>query len=106
MVQVRFRRDDGSEREAQASVGATLMSAAVKNDVPGIEAICGGSMVCGTCHVYVDPAWRSRLPPPSAEEQELIDCGLDPQPNSRLACQIVLTAELDGLVVATPSTQL
>jgi len=106
MVRVQFRHDDGSERVAQAPVGATLMSAAVKNGVPGIEAICGGSMVCGTCHVYVEPAWQSRLPPPSAEEQELIECGLDPRPNSRLACQIVLTAELDGLAVTTPSTQL
>ena len=106
MVKVVFRRSDDARMEVEGAPGATLMSVAVKNQVPGIEAICGGSMVCGTCHVYVDPDWQDRIPAPSEAEKEVVECGLDPQPNSRLACQIVLADHMDGLVVTTPDTQL
>jgi 2Fe-2S ferredoxin len=106
MVKVRFRSDSGAEEEIEAAPGATLMSAAVRRHVAGIDAICGGSMVCGTCHVYVHPDWRDRLPPASAAEQDLLDCGLAVRPESRLACQIVVTSDLEGLVVTTPASQI
>ncbi|HET6970196.1 MAG TPA: 2Fe-2S iron-sulfur cluster-binding protein [Phenylobacterium sp.] len=111
MVQVRFRRadaegDEGAEAVIDAVSGASLMAAAKAHGVAGIEAICGGSMACGTCHVYVDETWFDQLPAASPDEQEMVACGLDPRPTSRLACQIVVTPELDGLVVTTPVAQL
>src|SRR5213593_1868633 len=105
MVRVHFKSDDGIETVIEAAPGASLMSAAVRNHVPGIDAICGGSMVCGTCHVYVDHAWEGRLPEPSQAEREVVEFGLYPRPNSRLACQIAVGPELEGLVVTTPPSQ-
>jgi len=78
------------------------MELARAHELPGIEAICAGSCICGTCHVYVAEAWHERLPPIGAEERELIEGALEPRPTSRLSCQIVLTPELDGLVVYLP----
>jgi len=106
MAKVRFRSDSGVEQEIEAQVGASLMSAAVRARVPGMDAICGGSMVCGTCHVYVDPAWQDRVPPASGAERDLLECGLAVRSTSRLACQIVVTAELEGLIVTTPASQI
>ena len=107
MVTVTFRDAvSGDEVVIDATAGQSLMAAAKVQGVGGIEAICGGSMVCGTCHVYVDADWFDRLPPASAAELEMAACGLAPRSTSRLACQIVLTDDLDGLVVATPEAQL
>jgi 2Fe-2S ferredoxin len=106
MVKVRFTSWDGaSEREIEAAAGGSLMQAAVAAAVPGIDAICGGSMVYGTCHVYVDEAWFARLPPLSPGEADMLDFGVAPQPNSRLACQIRVTPEFEGLAVTTPEAQ-
>ena len=107
MVAITFRRVTSDDVTViDASAGQSLMEAAKATGVEGIEAICGGSMACGTCHVYVDPAWFDRLPPAQPAELEMIECGLDPRPISRLACQIRLSAELDGLIVTTPEAQL
>lgn len=107
MVTVTFRdATSGQAVVIDAAAGQSLMAAAKAQGVAGIEAICGGSMVCGTCHVYVDADWFDRLPAASAAELEMAACGLDPRPTSRLACQIALTEDIDGLVVATPEAQL
>lgn len=107
MVSVTFRQEaGGGDISFEAAPGQSLMAAAKTRAVPGIEAICGGAMACGTCHVYVGDDWLPRLPPPSDAEVEIVECGVDPRPGSRLACQIALTADLDGLCVTVPMAQL
>jgi 2Fe-2S ferredoxin len=93
-------------RTVVAAPGTTVMEAAVDNDIEGIVAECGGACSCATCHVYVDSAWSGRLPQPDAQEDGMLDCVLDRHASSRLSCQIVLTDELDGLVVHVPDAQL
>jgi ferredoxin, 2Fe-2S len=96
---------DASEQQhhVDASVGTSLMQAAVNGGVPGILADCGGNGACGTCHVYVDERWTQRLPAPKASEVELIECLDDARPASRLCCQIEMRDEYDGLVVRVAS---
>lgn len=105
MVQVMFKTIEGIQRLVEANIGESLMAAAVRNRVPGIEAACGGSMVCGTCHVYVSEPWFGRLPAASGMETEIHEYGAHVRANSRLACQITVTAALDGIVVTTPLAQ-
>jgi 2Fe-2S ferredoxin len=105
MVTVTFIESSGNEKKVEAGEGSTLMEAAVKNGVGGILAECGGACTCATCHVYVDEAWAARVGPASGDEEEMLTLAVDPQPNSRLSCQIALTAELDGLVVRVPVAQ-
>ncbi|MNT81861.1 Ferredoxin-6 [compost metagenome] len=81
------------------------MENAVRNSVPGIEAECGGACACATCHVYVDEAWTEKVGAPSPMEEDMLDFAADVQPNSRLSCQIKVTAGLDGLVVRVPERQ-
>lgn len=82
------------------------MQAATRAGVDGIAADCGGSLTCATCHVIVDPAWASKLPPPSADEQSMLQMTASPrEQHSRLSCQIVASAELDGLRITLPATQ-
>ena len=97
---------DGHEHAFEAPEGVTLMQAATGQGVPGILAECGGSAMCATCHVIVDAAWVERLPPPSANENDMLDCTAVPrEAGSRLSCQIRLTPALQGLVVRLPETQ-
>jgi ferredoxin, 2Fe-2S len=96
---------DGTSRTVEAVVGVTVMETAIKNNIPGIEADCGGSCACATCHVYVEEAWRAQTGEPSPMEEDMLDFGFDVRPNSRLSCQIKVTEELDGLVVRTPARQ-
>jgi 2Fe-2S ferredoxin len=70
--------------------------------VRGIDGDCGGNAACGTCHVYVDPSWRDKLPPGDETEVAMLEATTDVQPNSRLSCQIKVTAQLDGLIVRLP----
>ena len=106
MITIRFIRPDQTVQEIQAEPGQSLMKAAVDADVAGIEADCGGSLTCATCHVIVDPAWAGRLPPPVADEIDMLDFAASPvEPESRLSCQIQLLPELDGLAVRLPVTQ-
>jgi 2Fe-2S ferredoxin len=95
----------GKEHHVEAEVGTSVMQAAIDALVPGILADCGGSCSCATCHCYVDAAWVSRLPAVESAEQEMLECALDPQPDSRLSCQIRLTPQVDGLVVRLPRSQ-
>jgi 2Fe-2S ferredoxin len=96
----------GTEHALAAPSGWSLMEAAVKNDVGGIVADCGGACSCATCHVYVDPAWVDRLPAIEDMEDAMLDCAEERRSNSRLSCQIRLTAELDGLRVEVPENQM
>ena len=106
MPTITFIDQDGNEREIEADVGSTVMETAVNNDVPGILATCGGSCSCATCHVYVDESWIDKLPPAELEEEDMLDTAHDLKDSSRLSCQIVVTEELDGLVVTTPPRQI
>jgi 2Fe-2S ferredoxin len=105
VVQIRFVTHDGRSGAFEAKVGESLMLAAKAHGVPGVEAECGGSMVCGTCHLFIAGDGFGRVGPPSAMEAELLDYGLYPQPNSRLSCQVVVTEAMDGLTVEIPSSQ-
>ncbi len=89
---------EGKDRELEATEEWTLMEIIREGGVP-ILAQCGGSCACATCHVYVDPAWKAKLPEPNEEEIAMLDSAFDVTPDSRLACQIVFTKDLDGLKV-------
>ena len=81
------------------------MEGAIQNDISGIDADCGGSMACATCHVYVKEEWLNKIPKADEGEVDMIDMAFDPKKNSRLSCQILITDELDGLTVTTPKQQ-
>ena len=85
--------------------GLSLMEGAVQNNISGIDADCGGSMACATCHVYVDEKWFDKLPKKEEGEEDMLDMAYEPKRYSRLSCQIVITNELDGLIVKMPSKQ-
>jgi 2Fe-2S ferredoxin len=106
MITIRFIHADERVQEIQTEPGQSLMKAAVDANVAGIEADCGGSLTCATCHVIVAPEWADRLPPPVTDEVDMLDFASSPvEPQSRLSCQIRLQPELDGLVVRLPATQ-
>jgi 2Fe-2S ferredoxin len=106
MPKITYIDNDGASRTVEAELGATVMETAIKNDIPGILATCGGSCSCATCHVYVDEAWLPRLLPPALEESDMLDTAHDLKDSSRLSCQIVVSDELDGLIVTTPPRQI
>ena len=105
MPKITYIAFDGEETTVDAKEGMSVMQSAVNNGVDGIVAECGGACSCATCHVYVDEEWLGKLPEAQAMEKEMLDFVMSPQPNSRLSCQIKVTAELDGLVVNTPESQ-
>ncbi len=105
MPKITFTDSSGNARTVDAEIGSTVMETAIRNNIPGIEAECGGACACATCHVYVDEAWREKVGGPSPMEEDMLDFGYDVRPNSRLSCQIKVTDELDGLVVSTPDKQ-
>jgi 2Fe-2S ferredoxin len=105
MVNVTFIEHDGSEHTIQAKPGNSLMQAAVSNSVPGIDADCGGSCSCATCHVYVQEKWIDKVGTVNPTEEAMLSLSTDRQANSRLSCQIQLSEDLDGLVVNTPEFQ-
>jgi ferredoxin, 2Fe-2S len=105
MPKVTFAMSTGERYEVDGQCGMSIMEVAVRNSVPGILADCGGCMTCGTCHSYISPEWAKRMPLPSSSEEEILDGVLHCSDASRLACQIQLTDELDGLVVEVPPSQ-
>jgi len=105
MAKITFIDPSGDQRVVEAEPGSTVMEAAIRNDVPGIDAECGGACSCATCHVYVDERWTDKVGGPEPMEEDMLDFAYDVRPNSRLSCQIKVTPELDGLVVATPERQ-
>jgi 2Fe-2S ferredoxin len=105
MSKVTYIEDNGTEHVVDAKLGSTVMQAAVQNNVPGIDADCGGACACATCHVYVDPAWVARVEPMGAMEESMIELASERRETSRLSCQIKITDSLDGLVVKLPKSQ-
>ena len=106
MPDIKFILPDGSQREIDAPVGASVMQVATGANLHGIVAECGGSAMCATCHVYVDPAWADKLPAPLGNELEMLECtAAERLPNSRLSCQIKIDASLHGLLVRLPERQ-
>lgn len=107
MVNLIFVEPSGAEQEVAAPEGWSLMEAAFHNGIDGIEAECGGSCTCATCHVYIDEKFIDRLEPMSSNEDEMLDCAAaERKPNSRLSCQIEIKAEFEGMVIQTPDTQI
>ena len=105
MAKIHFVDHKGETRTVDVENGATVMEAAIRNSIPGIEAECGGACACATCHVYVDEAWREKVGSPTPMEEDMLDFAYGVQPNSRLSCQIKVTEAFDGLVVRTPERQ-
>ncbi|GGE43088.1 (2Fe-2S) ferredoxin [Agaricicola taiwanensis] len=105
MPKITFVEASGERHTVDAPVGSTVMETALRNNIPGIDAECGGACSCATCHVYVDPDWSEAVGGPSPMEEDMLDFAFDIRPTSRLSCQIKITEALDGLVVETPERQ-
>jgi 2Fe-2S ferredoxin len=105
MPKITYVEFSGAEHAIEVKAGLTVMEGAVKHNVPGIDADCGGACACATCHVYIDAAWTDKVGSPSAMEESMLDFAENVEPNSRLSCQIKVTDALDGLVVRMPESQ-
>jgi 2Fe-2S ferredoxin len=105
MAKITYITDDKKNHTIDVQNGLTVMEGAVQNDIPGIDADCGGGMACATCHVYVNDQWFDKLPSKEDGEEDMLDMAYEPKKNSRLSCQIIVTDELDGLIVNIPSKQ-
>ena len=99
MAKITYIEHDGTQHAVEVKAGLSVMEGAIRNNVPGIDADCGGACACATCHVYVDPSWVDRLEPRGEEENDMLDLAFEVQDNSRLSCQVTMTPELDGLKV-------
>lgn len=105
MARIVIRSSEGQVQEIEAEAGISLMASAKAKGIAGIEAECGGSMVCGTCQVYVAEPWFSMIAAPIEMECEMVEYTRHPRPNSRLSCQIVVTEAMDGMEVEIPPAQ-
>lgn len=105
MTKITYVSHDGTEQVVDANNGESVMEAAIKNSVPGIDADCGGACACATCHVYVADAFMDKVGKPEDMEQSMLDFAENVQANSRLCCQVTVSDELEGLVVTTPESQ-
>ena len=105
MPKITYKDKDGVSKTIEVENGLSVMEGAIQNDIPGIDADCGGAMACATCHVYVEEKWLDKLPKPEEGETDMIDMAFEPKKNSRLSCQITVTDDLDGLIVTTPEKQ-
>ena len=105
MAKITFITHENQTYIVDIQNGLTVMEGAVQNDIPGIDADCGGGMACATCHVYVNEEWLDKLPTKEDGEEDMIDMAFEPKKNSRLSCQIIISDDLDGLTVNIPSKQ-
>ena len=105
MTKITYIQHNGKSHTINVDNGLTVMEGAVQNDIPGIDADCGGSMACATCHVYVKDEWLDKLPLKEDGEEDMLDMAFEPKKNSRLSCQLIVSDELDGLKVTTPEKQ-
>ena len=105
MPKITYKDSSGRSKTIDVENGLTVMEGAIQNEIPGIDADCGGSMACATCHVYVEEKWFNKLPKAEDAEVDMIDMAFEPKKNSRLSCQIIVGDELEGLVVTTPEKQ-
>ncbi len=105
MPKITYKDKDGVSKTVEVENGLSVMEGAIQNEVPGIDADCGGAMACATCHVYVEEKWLDKLPKADDAEVDMIDMAHEPKKNSRLSCQLIVTDELEGLIVTTPEKQ-
>tara|TARA_A100001015_G_scaffold127716_1_gene141569 strand:- start:471 stop:791 length:321 start_codon:yes stop_codon:yes gene_type:complete len=105
MPKITYQDNQGNSKTIEVENGLSVMEGAIQNDIPGIDADCGGSMACATCHVYVEEKWLDKLSNVEEAEVDMIDMAYEPKKNSRLSCQIIVSDELDGLKVTTPTKQ-
>lgn len=107
MARITYIEHNGTRHEVEVPTGLTVMEGARDNNIPGIDADCGGACACSTCHVYVDAAWVEKLPAKSDMEEDMLDFAYEPDSLlSRLTCQLKVTDALDGLVVQMPEKQI
>ena len=107
MVKITYIEFNGTEHVVDVEVGMTVMEGARDNNIPGIEADCGGACACSTCHVYVDPNWVGKIPEKEDMEEDMLDFAYSPDENlCRLTCQLQVTEEIDGLIVRMPEKQI
>ena len=105
MAKIIYNTYDDKTHIIDVQNGLTVMEGAVQNDIPGIDADCGGGMACATCHVYIKEDWLDKLPKKEDGEEDMLDMAYEPKTNSRLSCQLIVNDDLDGLVVNIPSKQ-
>ena len=105
MTKITYKDFQGNSKTIEVDNGLSVMEGAIQKDIPGIDADCGGSMACATCHVYVEDRWFDKIPKAEDAENDMIDMAFEPKKNSRLSCQIIVSDELDGLEVTTPKKQ-
>ncbi len=105
MPKIVYNDFSGNQKKIEVPNGLSVMEGAVRNNIPGIDADCGGSMACATCHVYIKEEWLNKLKKMENGERDMIDMAYEPKKNSRLSCQLIVSDELDGLEVTTPLKQ-
>jgi len=105
MPKITYIEHNGKNHTIEVANGLSVMEGAVQNNIPGIDADCGGSMACATCHVYVKEDWFNKLPKKEDGEEDMLDMAFEPKKNSRLSCQILVSDELNGLIVNLPEKQ-
>tara|TARA_B100001996_G_scaffold339637_1_gene292759 strand:+ start:725 stop:1045 length:321 start_codon:yes stop_codon:yes gene_type:complete len=105
MPKITYIEHNGKSHDIDVANGLTVMEGAVQNNIPGIDADCGGSCACATCHVYVKEEWFDKIPKKENAEEDMLDMAFEPKKMSRLSCQITVSDSLDGLVVKMPSKQ-
>ena len=105
MAKITYVEHSGKPHTIQVQNGLTVMEGAVQNNIPGIDADCGGSMACATCHVYVKEEWFNKLLKKEDGEEDMLDMAYEPNKFSRLSCQLTASDELEGLVVNLPVKQ-
>ena len=105
MPKITYKDFKENSKTIDVENGLSIMEGAIQNDIPGIDADCGGAMACATCHVYVEEEWFDKIPKAEEAEVDMIDMAFEPKKNSRLSCQLIISDELDGLKVKTPEKQ-
>ena len=105
MPKITYIDSTGNQKTIEVEKGLSVMEGAVQNNISGIDADCGGGMACATCHVYVKEDWFNKLPEKAEGEDDMLDQAYEPSPSSRLSCQIIVSDELNGLVVHLPEKQ-
>ena len=105
MAKITYIEHNGNKHTVEVENGLSVMEGAVQNDIPGIDADCGGGMACATCHVYIGDEWFNKINQKSEGEDDMLDQAYEPKKNSRLSCQITVTEELEGLTLEMPEKQ-
>jgi len=105
MAKITYIEHNGKSHTVEVATEMSVMEGAVQNNIPGIDADCGGACACATCHVYVEEKWIDKLSKKEEAEQEMLDMAFEPNKFSRLSCQLTVTDDMDGMVVKMPSKQ-